>query len=99
MTIAALLAVMAALAALAVWRVARRAWDYLAITLLAIAAMPLLAAGPTGDISRYLPNAFSDGPDGVGEIALVSALITFFVAVILAAACWWIARMCWRRFA
>ncbi len=98
MTIA-LIAAMAVLAALAVWRVARRAWDYLAIALLAVAAMPLVAAGPTGDMSRYLPSAFSGGPDGVGEIALVSALSTFCVAVILAAAVWWIARMCWRRFA
>ena len=86
MTIA-LIAAMAVLAALAVWRVARRAWDYLAIALLAVAAMPLVAAGPTGDMSRYLPSAFSGGPDGVGEIALESALSTFFVAVILAAAC------------
>ena len=95
----ALLAVMAAVAAVAVWYTAARAWDYLAIAVLALACMPLLAMGPTGDMSRYVPGAFSDGPQGVGEIVLASALSTLFIAVILAAVAWWIVRMLWRRFA
>ncbi len=51
----ALLALMAALAAVAVWRVAEHVRDYLAIAALTLAIMPLLAMGPTGDMSRYLP--------------------------------------------
>ena len=95
----ALLGLIATLAALAVWRAAKRAWDYLAIAALALAIMPLLAMGPTGDMSRYLPGAFSDGPEGVGEIMLASALSTLCIAMILTALVWSIVRMCWRRFA
>ena len=99
MMLAALLAALAALAAFLVWRVAQRAWDYLAIAVLSIAFFPLLVSGLTGDMSRYFPHAFSDGPEGVGEIALASALSTILIAVILAASLWWIVRMCWRRVA
>ena len=99
MTIAALIVAMAALAALLVWRTAERARDYLAIAALALPICPLLAMGPTGDMSRHFPRAFSDGPDGVGEIVLASALSTILIAVILAALLWWFAKVCWRRFA
>jgi ABC-type branched-subunit amino acid transport system permease subunit len=99
MTIAAIVATLGVLAALLVWRTARRARDYLAIAVLAIALFPLLVTGPTGDVSRYFPQAFSDGPEGVGEIVLASALSTLLIAVILAAGGWWVVRMCWGRFA
>jgi hypothetical protein len=99
MMIAALVATLVALAAFAVWWTAGRTRDYLGIAALTLAICPLLAIGPTGDMSRWLPRAFSDGPAGVGEIVVVSALSTILIAVILAACVWWVVRMCWRRFA
>lgn len=99
MTIVALLVALAVIAALLVWRTARRARDYLAIAALTLLVAPLLAMGPTGDMSRHFPGAFSEGSEGVGEIALASAVSTLAVAVILAALFWWLVRTCWRRFA
>ena len=99
MILAALVVAMVALAAFLVWRTTERARDYLAIAAMTIAIFPLLAMGPTGDMSRYIPHAFSDGLEGVGEIVLVSALSTIVIGVILAACVWWLVRMCWRRFA
>lgn len=93
----AVLAVMGAVAGFVVWRLAERAWDYAAIAVLALASFPLLAMGPTGDMSRHIPSAFSDGPQGVGEIMVASALGTLFVAVILAAVAWRVLRVLWRR--
>jgi len=95
----ALLAALGVLAALLVWHTAERARDYLAIAVLALASFPLLVRGPTGDMSRHFPQAFSDGHEGVGEIVLASALSTILIAVILAAGVWWVVRLCWRRFA
>ena len=99
MTVAALIVALAALAAFLVWRTAERARDYFAVAVLTLLLSPLLVTGLTGDLSRYFPGSFSDGPEGVGEIILAGFLSTFVIAVILAACVWWCVRLCWRRFA
>jgi purine-cytosine permease-like protein len=54
--------------------------------------MPLAAMSITADMSRYFPGAFSDGPDGVGQIVLASTFATIVVAVAVAALAVWAGR-------
>jgi|SoimicMinimDraft_4_1059732.scaffolds.fasta_scaffold151210_2 hypothetical protein len=70
----------------------------LAVIALAIVLLPMVAHGPTGDMSRYLPaRIFSEGVDGKDQIALVSAAATILVSVALAACVWATALAIWRR--
>ena len=72
----------AAVAGLLCWWAAKRWWHYLAIAALAVPLFPLVANGPTGDVSRYLPHDAFTGKD---DVAVASALATLLAAISLAA--------------
>ena len=70
----------------------------LAVIALAVLLFPMVAHGPTGDISRYIPaGIFSEGADGKDQVVLVSAAATILVSVALAACVWATVLAIWRR--
>jgi hypothetical protein len=64
---------------------ARRWWDFLILTVLTAALVPLLYKNVTGDISAWVRFGWSDGFDGKGEIILASAASTILLPLALAA--------------
>ena len=89
---------LAALTGFLVWRAADRFWHFLVIFALAAALFPLVAQGPAGDVSRFLPaGIFSEGADGKDQIVLASAAATVLMSAVLAAGLWTIAIVVWRR--
>ena len=71
------------------WRAADRFWHFLVIVALAAALLPLVAHGPAGDVSRYLPTGlFPDGADGKDQVVLASAAATVLISAVLAAGLW-----------
>jgi hypothetical protein len=98
MAIAIAIFLLAALTGFLVWRAADRFWHFLVIVALAAASFPLVAHGPTGEVSRYLPSAlFSDGADGKDQVVLASAAATVLISAVLAAGLWTAVLTIWRR--
>ncbi len=98
MAIAIAIFLLAALAGFLLWRAADRFWHFLVIVALGAALFPLVAHGPAGDVSRYLPSGlFSDGDDGKDQIVLASAAATVLISAVLATGLWMAVVATWRR--
>jgi|SoimicMinimDraft_3_1059731.scaffolds.fasta_scaffold137062_1 hypothetical protein len=98
MAIAIAVFLLAALTGFLVWRAADRFWHFLVIVALAAALFPLVAHGPAGDVSRYLPSGlFPDGADGKDQVVLASAAATVLISAVLAAGLWTAVTTVWRR--
>jgi hypothetical protein len=98
MAIAIAVFLLAALTGFLVWRAADRFWHFLVIVALAVALFPLVAHGPAGDVSRYLPSGlFSVGADGKDQVVFASAAATVLISAVLAAGLWTAVTTVWRR--
>jgi hypothetical protein len=90
--------VLAALAGVLVWCASTRWWHYLVIAIAWVPLFPLVAQHLTGDVSSYLPaSVFSAGHAGKDEVVLASAYSTIVLAIIFAAAGFWVIRRGWQR--
>ncbi|MBI3700366.1 MAG: hypothetical protein HY242_07970 [Afipia sp.] len=78
-------------------RAVKRWWEYLIILVMtALLVRPFLTM--TGDVSKVLPDFWSDGADGKDQIVWVSIAATFTWPWIMAALLFWLVRWTvWRR--